>query len=261
MEKKRFSYRKCMAELDQILPPERTELPEIHEKECSLREANEQLRKYKLPILYRYMPISINVLSSIVNEDVYLSSAQSLNDVFEGIPYGIFSDDEVDRRERQRLQKEIYVKSFSYAKNHDLMWGHYGDSHKGICIGYDFSLAPDEVIHHLYPVQYSDARFSTNWLPEVAAHSFLYLRKSKYWEYEKEFRLLYGKDELPHGKQNIPLNCITEIQFGLRMPDDQKKLIADLLRTKSRLNRGKIKLFKTELKNNRFELERIEWEP
>lgn len=262
MENKRFSYKKCMAELSRILPPGQAELPQVYDKSVSLREVNESLQKYKLPILYRYVPFTENwTMETIKSEDVYIVPATKLNDNFEGAPYGILSSYSTDMLEIERIQGEVYVKSFSCKKNNNLMWSHYGDSHKGICIGYDFSLAPHDVINHLYPVQYSDVRFTSKYSRNIAAHPFLYLRKSKCWAYEKEFRLLYKKNELPHENYNIHLNCITEIQFGLRTPECIKNRITNFMRDKNMQYRcsKQIKLFETKLKDKSFELERIEY--
>lgn len=254
-----FNYENCLRTLDKIVDPTKADLPPEILKENSLRRINESVRGYKLPVLYRYTSVSLNSILSILNETVYMPSASSLNDVFEGAPYGTLSSYESNILRIREIQDDIYVKSFSCKKNNNLMWSHYGDSHKGICIGYDFSLASDDVISHLYPVQYSNTRFSSQISDNIATHSFLYLRKSKCWAYEKEFRLLYKKGELPQENQDIPLNCITEIQFGLRMPDDQKKLIAELVREKNKMSNKRIELFETKLKNNGFKLERIEY--
>ena len=203
------------------------------------------------------MPINMRALTSIKEEDVYMVPARVMNDVFEG---AAFSSKEPrandDEEEIERIQNGVYIKSFSYAKNNNLMWSHYGDAHKGICIGYDFSNASAEVKSHLFPVQYSNTRFSHDNLEGVAAHPFLYLRKSSCWRYEKEWRLLYTKSEL-EDIQQIKLDCISEVQFGLRTPPDAIKQVADMIQEMNwnRPNR-KIRMYQTEYKEDSFCLER-----
>ena len=208
MRKKRFSYSKCMEEFDKIIPSTDTVLPNIDTKSEEARKIKEILTKFKLPVLYRYMPLEDHfcekcnpdgcqnprdcklkrVINDIVMESVYLSSADTLNDVFEGAVYSTISHADNDTEEIKRIQKEMYLKSFSCAKNKNLMWSHYGDGHKGICIGYDFYVILKKMSVPLYPVQYSNTRFSSKSTANVASHPLLYLRKSKCWSYEKEFR-------------------------------------------------------------------------
>ena len=72
-----------------------------------------------------------------------------------------------------------------------LLWGHYADKHKGICLGFD---VPD---HHLSEVDYVRQRFLA---PEVIDEPFmkkLLLTKFEHWRYEEEYRAYVSlKDEI-----------------------------------------------------------------
>ena len=74
----------------------------------------------------------------------------------------------------------------------------------------------------------------------------LFFTKAKNWEYEKEWRMLNeeGDKELP-----VP-GEISGIIFGLRMPDEQKETIKNIL-----INKNNIKYFQTFKVENRYELE------
>lgn len=247
-----FSYDECMRKVNRIISPNKKQLPPICDKNDTLLKVNEVIREYNLPILYRYMPLSLNALASIMNEVVYLVPAIELNDVFEGAAYGMYSYSPAnDQEEINRIQRGVYLKSFSCAKNDNMMWSHYGDSHKGICIGYDFSRAKKNILKHLYPVQYSDTRFSNLSLNNVEASPFLYLRKSKCWEREKEFRLIYEKRDLESGESvdnKIELReCIKEIWFGLRTKIEEKRLITNMLE-------GEVELYETKYDISTFSL-------
>lgn len=70
-----------------------------------------------------------------------------------------------------------------------LMWSHYGDSHRGICLEFD-GAAP--LMAHAQKIQYSDVRAPINPYddgPEVMMEKSLLL-KSNHWAYESEWRLL-----------------------------------------------------------------------
>lgn len=251
MARERFSYARCIGKLDEIVRHDVTRLPSLDGKNDAMTKMNEYIRNHVPPVLYRYMPISPHAISSIINDDVYMVSAAKMNDVFEGAAFGTESSSEVNRDEIQRIQNEICLKSFSYAKNSNLMWSHYGDAHKGICIGYDFSKASWAVRHHLYPVQYSNTRFSFINAEKIDSHPFLLLRKSSDWKYEKEFRLIYKKSEF-QDKMNLRLDCISEITFGLRTDPQQIEIVKSLIKNMP------IRLYQTMQKENSFKLTRKE---
>lgn len=251
MTRRRFSYKQCIDMLNSVVSPDGTMLPSLDKKTGAMAMVSDYIQDNLPPVLYRYMPMSIYAMSSIINNDVYMVSAAKMNDVFEGAAFGIESSAEVNRYEIQRIQDELFLKSFSYAKDSNLMWSHYGDAHKGICIGYDFSKASREVRRHLYPVQYSDTRFSFMDAERIASHPFLLLRKSTDWKYEKEFRLIYRKDELC-GKTNLQLDCISEITFGLRADPQQIEIVKRLIKNMP------ICLYQTKQEENSFKLTRRE---
>ncbi len=110
---------------------------------------------------------------------------------------------------------------FSSTNLHSLLWSHYGDSHKGLCIGYtlDRNPSPD-----LQKVVYGGCRsIKTSTVVNALLHNdsaarkildrdFL-LRKADCWTYEDEWRLI-GKA----GLQVSPLK-LKNITFGLQCPE------------------------------------------
>lgn len=246
-----FNYAKCMKKVNALISPNKTELPSVSMKSNIMADINKYVRENIPPMLYRYTSIDLNRIPNILKGEIYLLSAAKMNDVFEAAPYGECSPPNINAQEINRCQEELYLKSFTYAKNDILMWSHYGDSNKGICIGYDFREARNDVVRHLYPVQYSNTRFSDSIAQNIASHPFLCIRKSIYWEYEKEFRLIYPKREIPDD-QIIFLNCIKEVQFGCHVPQQQIDMIKKLVAGKN------IKLYRTMQKEHSFELTREE---
>lgn len=77
--------------------------------------------------------------SNIINERIKISLLDDLNDPFEFL--GIDLSDEDFRRHfqtaRDEAAKRFGIICFSKDWHNPLMWGHYGDKHKGICLGFD----------------------------------------------------------------------------------------------------------------------------
>lgn len=114
----------------------------------------------------------------------------------------------------------------SLAKRFDcpLMWSHYGDQHRGICIGYAVPSevdAPEWAIN-LHEVNYGGSRcvkasavaamvLDNDPAARVCVDAAVLLQKAPDWQYEKEWRML-GK----HGLLSpYPLE-MSEIIFGMR---------------------------------------------
>jgi hypothetical protein len=78
-------------------------------------------------------------LSNIINERIKVSLLDDLNDPFEFLGVDL-SDKEFRtafKAGRDAAAKEAGIISFSKDWQNPLMWAHYGDKHKGICLGFD----------------------------------------------------------------------------------------------------------------------------
>lgn len=113
-------------------------------------------------------------------------------------------------------QKKSGVACFSEVPNSILMWSHYGDSHKGVCLEYTFQTLNNVVINNtrndsltkfIYPINYKTdlseyvrltseliLNFMNNMNPkpdscrvEIMRHT---LTKAIEWSYEREWRIL-----------------------------------------------------------------------
>lgn len=76
---------------------------------------------------------------------------------------------------------------------HLLMWSHYADSHRGICIGFrGIARQPATGRAVAHPVQYTVRRPHVNPMKSLteSARKRCVLRKPKEWEYEDEWRLV-----------------------------------------------------------------------
>ncbi|HAT3650427.1 TPA: DUF2971 domain-containing protein [Raoultella ornithinolytica] len=103
--------------------------------------------------------------------------------------------------------------------NSPLMWSHYANQHKGLCIEYDMTLVDDELVHEV--IYGGSRKILTSeieqWLDNPDNDSQIknvcLLTKSGEWRYESEWRI-FG----PVGIGNS-LPPIKSIIFGFKCPD------------------------------------------
>lgn len=113
-----------------------------------------------------------------------------------------------------------------------LLWAHYGESHKGIALGFEMPIG-----YELTPITYcrSNAR------PEITYDELrgakteedfesirhrLFFTKGKDWEYEEEYRCFFplGRNEGGIDFAPIPTGILTEVVLGERCRVDAKRL-------------------------------------
>lgn len=119
---------------------------------------------------------------------------------------------------REFGEKGVLSLSESWAQ--PLMWSHYADEHKGICIEYDVSKWP---VMNLKPVNYNSPRAVRahdlyRWKVEgdetarQRVYDTYFYSKAPDWHYEKEWRDVHDKA----GVNTLSFE-ITAIYFGMRM--------------------------------------------
>jgi hypothetical protein len=140
------------------------------------------------------------------------------------------TDPEVENYYMRRLGSEIKnlldaemgscgVLSMAERWDCPLMWSHYADGHRGICVECDLT---DHVCSRIKPVDYKRPRsIKITELIEWKLHKSAmaqqnildtyFFAKSPQWQYEKEWRDIY----LSHGARSAPFR-ITGVHFGLR---------------------------------------------
>ena len=136
-----------------------------------------------------------------------------------------------------------------------LMWSHYAMNHTGFCVEYDFNNLSAEnhyILEHLEKVNYTDQ------LPSLPLASLIQvmrkkldptfkkdpkiteattetcveaiLTKNSVWNYEKEWRLIFLKQD-PDLPPKIP--CASKIVLGADISDSNKTLLLSLAREKN----------------------------
>lgn len=176
--------------------------------------------------LFKYYFLNENSVSSIVNGTIHLSHSCLLNDIMDG-NFALTSDFYSFYENRSAL-KEIYPKYIDFFQNfipelyskvvndlgifsmcetfdNDLLWSHY-TSEQGFCIEFKTDLLFNSLAYEnkfLIPVSYDLNKIEFDkyiyeeklgnveaWIPFL--HSMV--SKESCWNYEKEWRILIGKN-------------------------------------------------------------------
>ena len=66
-------------------------------------------------------------------------------------------DEEIDKQIYE-MKKKFRVACFTENNIFPLMWSHYADSHKGLCLEYDLTRLPKGYRYGILPVIYSDTK-------------------------------------------------------------------------------------------------------
>lgn len=164
-----------------------------------------------------------------------------------------------DKSIRDKLQKSIIdayqsirVCCFTTSHENPLSWAHYADSHKGYCVRFS---GKGDVASQARRINYTDD-YPVLTFPLLTQKFKFYgpmLSKSKVWSYESEYRSIFN----PNHEKDLELHCkltrnegfikdlelkhdgeclslekdeITDIYFGVNMPEEHKKEIKRLVK-------------------------------
>lgn len=214
--------------LDECIPLKTGILPSLESKENKVGIINEfvfENRKF-LPVLYRYSPADEYNVSGLIEGNVYLVSAERMNDAHEGEVWHPIFDKEENREYKELMQKHVYLKSFSEDGNSEYMWVNYAENFAGMCVAYDFRYAPEDLLEELYPIQYSPIGFRCTDNKIAMSTPYLFMRKSMKWQAEREWRFI--KPNVFNHDEAIPKDVakyICAVYFGSDMDNDLKNKI------------------------------------
>ncbi|KOF04119.1 hypothetical protein OB69_03810 [Roseivirga seohaensis subsp. aquiponti] len=122
------------------------------------------------------------------------------------------------------LNEKVGIYSLAGRYNHELLWAHYANSHKGFCVEYDlYKLQKGYSNEDLYTfrINYSSRPPQLS-ISDITSRDILSAikkvagSKSKEWKYEDETRIVFDKPKLRHYHPK----AIIGIYFGLRMPTE-----------------------------------------
>lgn len=196
--------------------------------------------------LYQYRSVDEYNLENIKNGVIWGSKADCFND-----PYDcLFSSDALDElvkraidnkrqafiprieyvenelsKVSQDIRDKIVVSCFSERNDSLLMWSHYADQHKGICVTYDYNKLVRLCQRLIRPVRYGN-KISTVYLDKNRRKrdiGEILITKAIDWSYEQEWRVIdtiqpYEKDTTKNCKgKTIEAPVPEKIIFGSKV--------------------------------------------
>ncbi|MFC0575366.1 DUF2971 domain-containing protein [Paraburkholderia solisilvae] len=200
-------------------------LPEPERKRRHLLTRQQTWNPYPA-FLYKYRTGNEIFLDRlIVHNELYFASRDQFNDPFDARCHMLYEGTGAQKRARfQKLMKDnhaslkqrealarvffdpleaakhaqlsfdqvadrIGIYSFTENPRSLLMWAHYANEHKGICL--QFYLPSDPAFVEVFPVRYSDNLLTVNWVTDTLKDEWAvqpFLTKSREWLYEEEWR-------------------------------------------------------------------------
>lgn len=147
------------------------------------------------------------------------------------------------------LMQKFRVSCFTESPYSMLMWSHYADNHKGLCIEYEippYAECYSKLYHNLMPVIYSDERVpilsqcvrflqQPRLTPDILWDIYKYgiLMKSMIWKYQNEWRLVSWDDMLSNDDcYNCKFFRIKRVYLGNRMNKQNRLEIIEICKDK-----------------------------
>lgn len=215
---------------------------------------------------YSFRKCSSYLYKSLINDELNMSSPNEFNDPFDcPIRMLLNKKDDIDLLIRQAYDECLKVVCFSsieklpYSKSrleepirekkhandvdeykNVLMWAHYADSHKGICIKYGFPINmtklgdDDPFVCALF----KDINYSNDALEKILKEETITLDnaiflKGSEWEYENEMRYLYCDLQNNNHFESVKIpNSIEAIYFGLKCDQSDRDTIMNIMKNK-----------------------------
>ena len=146
----------------------------------------------------------------------------------------------------EKYREYSYIGCFSEVNKSLLMWSHYADNGKGICVEYCLTSIDTS---YLFPVFYSDEmyEFSIKDLHTLVRN----LIKAKDWEYEQEWRIVYLNDKMRQNNHYVKIPTPTRILLGPRFDENASDHIEALAKIVDDL---KLPVFRTQLSTKEYKI-------
>ncbi len=209
-------------------------------------------------VLFRYRPVNDYLYDGLLNSTIYFAPPEKLNDPFDCqvdidrcLSNAISESEGAVRAYLETLRRlptfssslqhalrRVGICSFSLTLTDPLLWAHYADNHRGVCLTYRFDekffLDESTRIIGLAPTEYGASPLR-NWFKTIAPNlgepasqamgtelsKKLFTVKGECWSYEREIRAIR---EVP-GPFEVPRESLVQICFGLRTSDDAKAAV------------------------------------
>lgn len=240
--------------------------------------------------LYKYKNCNYSHLRNLlVDSCFYMSSRHQLNDPFDvrsSIEFGnggidrskylnkIFKENKTRHKDRkliskrldsrERIQEAIKthleravdttgVHSFATSPKNLLLWSHYADSHKGVCLIYETAKDLDTFIMAL-PVGYSKSFPVINYTPEIEGDLIkkAFLTKAIDWQYEKE-RRIFRRNSAGHYMAFSP-RALVGLILGANISSTDEAMVRDLLLERKARQDNPVRLYRAICQNSEYSI-------
>lgn len=128
--------------------------------------------------------------------------------------------------------KDMGIFCMSEEADNILLWSHYGEFHKGVCLRFDI-LGDLDTFHFPKKVIYDNNYPQKNYIREYIRNSpdltDALWHKAKDWEYEKEYRVVKPTF---NGLKKFRQEALTGIIFGCCCPEEKRREIVDKAKEK-----------------------------
>lgn len=217
---------------------------------------------------YSFRPCKDYVIEALQNEEIAVTSPRMFNDTFDCPIIALLDpNDRMSALMKEACLQSIHIGCFvSYASlpedgendpndalnwkapslqpgteyTHELMWAHYTDSHRGICIRYRFPrtlnaghIPANQPIRFFRDIEYVDHLQSLNLLQELSLKD-AFFQKSCLWAYEHEVRLLQCSCQEKGNFATVPApGCVGTVYFGAHCSDADQQRIRNALTGRS----------------------------
>ena len=220
--------------------------------------------------IFRYRPVNDFLWQELELAQFYCCSPLALNDPFDcridwraSLERALASPKMTDDRRNQLSTlretflgadptSEAGVCCFTCKANDLLMWSHYADSHRGVCLLYEIphdylmSRYSPEVDKDFFFVGGAPVRYQSNafydWLitgdldfPHAGsvaenAMTVLFTAKAPEWKHEEEYRIITRRP----GKMAFEPGFLKQVVFGLGTPEQHRRLVTQVAKRANR---------------------------
>lgn len=222
-------------------------------------------------MLYRYRFLNDKTYNSVSDNYFWLSSPDTFNDPFDChlkddyFTFESISDENDWSNIHQSYYDTVIYPSYlnngiaCFAESHEeiLLWSHYADCHRGVCLGFDFSRLSKEFMDIVFKVNYTEAYpqiHYSEFLKSGLQNSYNYIFKAlatkyKVWQYEKEWRMIIPGYN--NKKMAYPEQLLSRVYLGCNINSQDKETILSIIGCKSQ----KPEVFQCEMAKKAFALE------
>ena len=202
--------------------------------------------------IYKYRPCDTNTLDALKNNYLWFSKLNDFNDPYDGLMRTSFEHTQNEfeafvvlhkedwtpqtlsqfyqnpksflENGLEQARKSVKVCCFSEQNDNILMWSHYANCHKGICLEFEYAENETNLFHTFRSVQYSRSYDCCNYFRCSQKYvEKMVFTKALDWSYEKEYRAAFA--QLEGNQVFYSPSALRRIIFGCKTTEDYKNKV------------------------------------